>query len=258
MKEEDLFPPLKDYFMEQGYTIYSEVQSTKGMQRADMVLTKDDELIVIEMKKTLSFQLIDQARNWLKTANYVYVAVPVIKGERSQTAIDILNIFGIGLIEVNLEQYEERKDLNVFDEINRKDMKYGLIITHGNYREDKLLDKSKLSFLTEEHQTWSKGGATSSSKYVTTYALLMNDIYRLLREAKSEDGEGWVSVDEMIEYIQSNSRQEVINHYKNPKPSITQALNQFECNDIETIKIGKKRFYSIMDESTKYLNMEGQ
>lgn len=258
MKEEDLFPPLKDYFINQGYVVYNEVQSTKGMNRADIVITKDDELTVIEMKKTLSFQLIDQARKWLKTANYVYVAVPVIKGERSQTAIDILNIFGIGLIEVDLRKYEERKDLDVFNEINRKDMRYGLTITHGKYREDKLLDKSKLSFLTEEHQTWSTGGATSQSKYVTTYALLMNDIYKLLRECKEEDGEGWVSVNEMIEHINKHSREEVVNHYKNPKPSITQALNTFECNDIESIKIGNTRFYSIMDESTKYLNMEGQ
>lgn len=242
MKESDLYEPLKMYFESQRYIIYNEVQETNGMKRADMVLTKENELIVIEMKTSLTFNLIDQARYWTQVANYVYIAVPYSKTERSQTAYDVLKMFGIGIIEIDIEKNKV------------------ISIISGRKREDSLLNKSKLSFLTEEHQTWSKAGSPSSSKYVTGYSLLMNDVYKALREASKlgDERAGWLNLQDLENYINENSREHVKKYYPDIKKGLYQSLIKFEDGDIYSVVLKGRRYFKIMDESTKFLNMEGE
>jgi hypothetical protein len=68
--ETDLYPPLRDYLVEHGYTVRSEVHD------CDVVAAKDDELIVVELKRHLSVALLIQATDRQRVTESVYIAVP--------------------------------------------------------------------------------------------------------------------------------------------------------------------------------------
>lgn len=96
MKESDLFPLVKRLFTEDGqFTVYGEVR------RIDVVALNDERVIGIELKKNLSFHVIEQAVNNKKYVDASYVAVPKPKRIRShQFAHRVLKKFNIGLIYV--------------------------------------------------------------------------------------------------------------------------------------------------------------
>ena len=69
-RECDLAPPIQDYLEANGYTVRSEVRG------CDITAIKDDELIVIELKKGFSTDLLIQATDRQRIADSVYVALP--------------------------------------------------------------------------------------------------------------------------------------------------------------------------------------
>jgi hypothetical protein len=71
MDETELFPPLKVYLEQQGYSVYSEVKN------CDIAAVKDDDLIIIELKTKLSMKLLIQAAKRKEITESVYIAVPV-------------------------------------------------------------------------------------------------------------------------------------------------------------------------------------
>ena len=69
-RETDLYPPLKAFLKAGGYRVRAEVDD------CDVVATKGDELIVVEMKLRFSLELLLQAVQRQKVSSSVYVAVP--------------------------------------------------------------------------------------------------------------------------------------------------------------------------------------
>jgi hypothetical protein len=69
-RECDLAAPVQDYLEANGYTVRSEV---KG---CDITAVKGDELVVIELKKGFSTDLLIQATDRQKMTDSVYVALP--------------------------------------------------------------------------------------------------------------------------------------------------------------------------------------
>ncbi len=69
INESDLFEPVKDYLAAQGYNVKAEVRN------CDITAVKDDELVIVELKKSLNISLLIQAANRQKFADTVYVAV---------------------------------------------------------------------------------------------------------------------------------------------------------------------------------------
>ncbi len=69
-REEDLYKPIYEYLRDQGYTVRSEVK------HCDIAAVKEDELLVVEMKKSLNLDVILQAALRQKLADMVYIAVP--------------------------------------------------------------------------------------------------------------------------------------------------------------------------------------
>lgn len=55
--EVDLYKPIQTYFSRDGYEVYGEVKD------CDLVAVKDEELVVVELKLTLSVDLLIQAAN---------------------------------------------------------------------------------------------------------------------------------------------------------------------------------------------------
>ena len=68
--EADLWKPVSDFLINQGYTVRSEVKD------CDITAMKDEELIVVELKRNLSVDLLAQAVKRQKAADLVYIAVP--------------------------------------------------------------------------------------------------------------------------------------------------------------------------------------
>lgn len=68
--ETDLSQPVREYFEGLGYTVHCEVKS------CDMTATKEDELIIIELKLNFNMQLLYQATQRQPIADKVYVAIP--------------------------------------------------------------------------------------------------------------------------------------------------------------------------------------
>jgi hypothetical protein len=70
LRETDLYGPLRDYLIDNGYTVRSEV---KG---CDVTATRGEELVVVEMKCGFTIDLLLQATQRQRVADSVYVAVP--------------------------------------------------------------------------------------------------------------------------------------------------------------------------------------
>ncbi len=98
--ETDLYRPLHDYLVEQGYTVRSEVKN------CDIAAVKDGDLIVVEMKRALNVPLLVQAVQRQKITESVYVAVPRPVNKRkwmggSKGVQDVLRRLEVGLIFVS-------------------------------------------------------------------------------------------------------------------------------------------------------------
>lgn len=103
MKETALYAPVKELFESLGFDVQSEVLDM------DVVATKDEEMIVIELKKELNLRLIVQGAQRQKLCEIVYVAIqkPSYKIRMSksfQEKVFLLKRLGIGLILVNFKK----------------------------------------------------------------------------------------------------------------------------------------------------------
>ncbi|WP_180966954.1 DUF2161 domain-containing phosphodiesterase [Cohaesibacter celericrescens] len=102
IKETDLYAPVKDYLVGQGYEVKGEVGA------ADIVACKDDdEPVVVELKVGFSLTLIHQAIARQSMTDTVYIAVPhgtgkpFLKSLKNNTTL--CRRLGLGLITVRLK-----------------------------------------------------------------------------------------------------------------------------------------------------------
>ena len=109
IRETDLYAPLRDYLIAQGYTVRAEV---KG---CDVTATKGDDLIVIELKRSMNLTLLAQAAQRQRVADSVYVAVPRPSGgagSRQWKGIrHLLRRLELGLILIPLESKAPRVEI---------------------------------------------------------------------------------------------------------------------------------------------------
>lgn len=96
LKEADLYMPIKAFFIENDYSVKGEVKDV------DMVVSKDDDHIAIELKTTFNLKLILQAVDRQKYFDTVYVAIfrPKGKNRRYREIIHMLKRLELGLITV--------------------------------------------------------------------------------------------------------------------------------------------------------------
>lgn len=99
--ETDLCKPVKDFLIEQGYDVRSEVKD------CDLAAIRDNELVIVELKRNLSVNLLAQAVKRQKTADLVYVAVPkpkrVFANSKWQDICHLLRRLELGLILVSFK-----------------------------------------------------------------------------------------------------------------------------------------------------------
>ena len=102
MKETDLFFPVRDYLMALGYDVQGEILA------ADIFAKKEDDIIIVELKLTISLKLIYQALERKKITDHVYIATPlsIAKSHHRNNPqfYDLLKRLGVGLLAVNNQQ----------------------------------------------------------------------------------------------------------------------------------------------------------
>ena len=155
MKETDLYNPIKVFFEAKGYEVKAEVTD------CDVVaLKKDEEPIIIELKKSLSFDFLIQGIDRQGISDNVYLAFPHGSGnifkKRIKGAVKLCKRLGLGLISVRLHEQ--------------------MIIVHCDpeeYRPRKV-KKRKIGLLNEFHNRLGDPnvGGQSGKKIITAYRVI--------------------------------------------------------------------------------------
>lgn len=98
MKETDLSAPVKTYLNQQGYRVQSEVKD------CDITAQRGNDLVIVELKKSVNMTLLIQATARQKLTHRVYVAIPEPtsqKGNHWRGTLAVLSRLNLGLLLVN-------------------------------------------------------------------------------------------------------------------------------------------------------------
>lgn len=215
MKESDLYEPVKQLLIEKigCENVYAEVLNY------DVVGLIGKQNIIVEMKKNLSFKVIEQAVHAKRHGNYVFIAVPHKKGGFLRIVTEFLKFHGIGLITISDSMYANIPH-GMFPNINRKTENIRKYIKEGY------------------HDIIPGGSKMGDFDYQSDYTLMIDEIKRFLK--RRHQGK-WVTVDEILEYCSC--------YYSQPKPQLTQTLKaNWNSNWIEW-KVDKRKTYFKISES---------
>lgn len=102
MKETDLYEPVKEFFEQQGYEVKAEIND------CDLVaIRENDPPVIVELKLSLSLELMTQGISRQAITDAVYVAIPAGRGKAWNTRVKggakICRRLGLGLISVRLD-----------------------------------------------------------------------------------------------------------------------------------------------------------
>lgn len=97
--ESDLFEAVKRYFEKIKYTVKAEIKD------CDVVAIKDDEIIIIEMKKNLNLSLLSQAFDRQRISDIVYIAIlrPKRLSKSWKKYTNLIKRLELGLIYVDVK-----------------------------------------------------------------------------------------------------------------------------------------------------------
>lgn len=102
--ETDLYRPIEHFFNEQGYTVHGEVND------CDLTASKDNLLIIVELKLSLNIELLIQATKRQRLTELVYVAIPKptysMRSRKWKDVCHLLRRLELGLITVAFHEEE--------------------------------------------------------------------------------------------------------------------------------------------------------
>lgn len=157
MLETDLYKPVHDYFVRQGYTVHSEVKN------CDITALKGEELVVVELKTSFNLKLLVQGVKRQRVADSVYVAIPSPKGKKRsggwQDMCLLLRRLELGLILVSCES--EQPDVEIVFHPNTFDR-----LKSAN--SGKKLRRHIIKEVEARYADYNKGGSTKR-KLMTAY-----------------------------------------------------------------------------------------
>ncbi|WP_240909090.1 hypothetical protein [Bacillus paralicheniformis] len=216
LKESDLFAPVKSFLIENGCSmVCGEVLG------CDVLGINGACDIIVELKTTLSFKLIDQALDRLNYGHYVYIAIPKRKGHVPRCVRRILQENKIGLLEVAKDKYSE----DVIASVSIP-AKYNRLATDWKKRGL----KSIRDCIKDYHKT--QIGGVKGGEGVTDYSNMIENIKDFLLYRKHGQ---WASIDEILNHCET--------YYSNPKPSLSATLQAKWNNDWCESKIEKRKKY---------------
>lgn len=228
MKESNLFEPIKEWLEERGWEVFAEVSGYEGI--ADIVGRQRKMYCIVEMKTSLSHEVVDQAIRWVGHAHYIYIAIPKRKSAIPRYLEQLFREKGIGVLEVGKIDYS------------------GLYNSEKYYINIKIPSKFKRAYnltsrtwrLHEEQKYFVPAGSPGGAHW-TPYKQTMKEVKEYLesrhyfsRRSKNKD-KAWVSIDEILKHCET--------HYANPKPSLAKALKEFETDWCECKKMNRKLYF---------------
>lgn len=170
LKEEDLYAPVRAYFESLGYSVNGEVL------HCDATAVKEDVLVAIEMKTSLNLDVILQAVQRQKVADFAYVAVPknsqIMRRKRWQHVCHLLKRLELGLLLVSLR----KKDSVVEEAIRPVPFNRARSISSAKRKR-----KAMIHEIQERHGDYNTGGSTRK-KLVTSYREMAIQIAVILKE----------------------------------------------------------------------------
>jgi hypothetical protein len=112
MAESDLYEPVRDWLAANGYRVRAEVRN------CDVVATRGDDIVAVELKLGLSLALLAQAAKRQRHADSVYVAVPrpANRGHwlaRSRDTLHLLRRLELGLLLVSVHPGARRPPVEI-------------------------------------------------------------------------------------------------------------------------------------------------
>lgn len=214
MNETALFEPVKCFLEEADFEVFSEVYP-QGSNipyfwhgRADIVATCGPLLAVVELKNTLSLDLIAQAVRWKHFSNQIFVATPYPKRGYNHYALKLLEREGIGLLAVQQEAY---------------------VRLRVSPKTDSRANTSWRSILNDDYKELP--GGHNGGGYLTIYKKTIRNIMEYLRIRKSR----WISIDDILESCHT--------HYAYPKQSLAAALIKIKHDWYESKKENGKLYF---------------
>ncbi len=154
-QEEDLYKYIEEYFRDLGYKVNGEVHS------CDVTAVKDDVLIIIELKKALSMELLIQAVKRQKLGDLTYMVVPKPKNfsmnRKFNDTLYLLKRLSLGLIFVDVEKQTVENILDPQDFDMNKSRRMNLV------KRNRLLNEIK------GRQTSLNKGGSKGKKLMTSY-----------------------------------------------------------------------------------------
>lgn len=224
MKETDLYEPVSSWLQERGYTVYPEVVCGWGGRRADVVGIKEKESIIVEMKTSLSLELISQGVDWVegRSANRVYLAVPAPQGSISNYVQILLKREGLGLLLVSRQNGKCSEHWSSKPRLIETDTKNRVYI--GNW-------------ITDLHKDLDIKGGHSGGGYLTGYRITMMKVREVMENIFQGD---WCTVPQILEHAET--------HYINPRQSLPKALLEFESEWCISKLEGRRRYFKVRGE----------
>ncbi len=155
--ETDLFNPVREFLINNGYSVRSEVKN------CDIAALKDEELLVVELKNNFNATLLIQAVKRQRVADKVYIAVPMprtgIFTRKWKDICYLVRRLELGLIVVSFLKSGPRAEVVLNPE------------PFGPCQNQRLNRKKRDSLITEingRHLDFNMGGSTRR-KLVTAY-----------------------------------------------------------------------------------------
>ncbi|PFP30597.1 hypothetical protein COJ96_05140 [Bacillus sp. AFS073361] len=153
LQEVDLYKPIQTYFVREGYEVYGEVKD------CDIVAVKDEEIVVVELKLTLSVDLLVQAAKRQRITDKVYVAIPKPKqrlnSKKWAEKCNLIRKLELGLIVVSSPGKRGKAEI-IFDPSPFK------------YRKNKLRLESIIKEINGRSADYNVGGS-NRTKIMTAY-----------------------------------------------------------------------------------------
>lgn len=97
--ESALYPPVRDFLQAQGFRVHAEAR------HCDVVGEREGELVIVELKRTLTLELLAQGVERQKLTDVVYVAIPKPEGSaafpRVRALFPVLRKLELGLLGID-------------------------------------------------------------------------------------------------------------------------------------------------------------
>jgi len=182
--EADIAKKVCEFLADDGWDVYEEVLFSRGDSRADIMCKRGELIWAVEVKKSLTFEVIAQAKNWQFWVHGALIAVPAIqRGSNSRgrnLAKQVCENCGIGIIEV--AQKDNPTNIKIGDTYHVEYNRANMILAPRLNRDSKTIKKWTLPLLSDELKKWGAKAGNNESDFWSPFKRTCRDAQRYVAE----------------------------------------------------------------------------